>query len=132
MQYIEQKRVDPGSWKIRLATMAALPAVIRKDLTKERREMSHQIVPLYWIDYKKIRCGHVGCIHLLWAGPMAKSCEKGDESPDSIKGREFFDCLRDFQPLKTGPLIIMIMMMMMIIIIIIIIINPGMNMCQNQ
>jgi len=70
--------------------------------------MSHKIVPFYWIDCKKIRYGDVGWIHLFWAGPMAKSCEKGDTSSDSIKGREFFDCLRDFQPLKNGSLIIII------------------------
>lgn len=35
---------------------------------------------------------------------MAKSCEKGDESSDSIKDGELFDCLRDSQSLKSGSL----------------------------
>jgi hypothetical protein len=70
--------------------------------------MSHKIVPFYWIDCKNKRYGDVGWIHLFWARPMAKSCENGDKSSDSIKDREFFDCLRDFQPLKSGSLIIII------------------------
>jgi len=44
----------PAHGKLRgLEAMAALPAVIRKDLAKERRKMSHKIMPLYWIDCKK-------------------------------------------------------------------------------
>jgi hypothetical protein len=37
-------------------------------------------------------------------GPVARSCEHGNKPSGSIKGREFLDCMSDYQLLKQNSI----------------------------